>query len=291
MIPVSFQRAGFGKNPPRRKVKLPNGKLLKPLMIGTQGVSNSGKSEFINSCPGPGIAIALDPNYDSMLENPNAPPRNSICWHRIVIPGSTGSPTKIDRYTPAFAEVVNMLYAAADIPDCLTVAIDCDSDFWEIHRLASFGKLTGVFPATKYSPLYAEKRLINSRLFESGKVIIATNKVKDEYVPIYKPDGSPELDNAGEQRREKTGLKVRQGFPDTDYLWEIQIEHLVKGPQERVNTLTKKVVKTPMQWGLRILKCKVQPQLEGSELWAEECNFTGLVQLCYPNVDMSEWGL
>jgi hypothetical protein len=280
-LPPSFKAAGFGKVPPRRKVRLPNGKLLHPLMIGTQGTPNSGKSEFINSCPGPGIALAIDPNYDSMLENPNHPPRNNIIWHRIVVPLNTGSASKTDRYTGAYVEVRDTLYKSLEIPDCLTVAIDCDSDFWELHRLAQFGKLTGIYPATKYSPAYAEKRLINSKLFESGRIIVGTNKVKDEYETVYKADGTPELDNAGEEKRKKTGRKERQGFPDYGYLWEVQLEHLLKPT----------VGKTPMQWGIRLLECKPNPQLIGEELWGDNCNFSTLVQVIYPDVELSEWGL
>ena len=44
-----------------------------------------------------------------------------------------------------------------------------------------FGKLTAIYPPTKYSPAYAAKRAIIARAYDSGKIVIATNKLKDEY--------------------------------------------------------------------------------------------------------------
>jgi hypothetical protein len=257
-------------------------------MIGTEGTTDSGKTEFILSCPGPGLIICLDRGFDASMDNPNPPVwrRKDFGLNIVTAPKETQSldPKFFAPYWEAFYK---RFLAALANAEALTVAIDGDSDSWELQKLAEFGRLTNVFPQTKYHPVYAARKAMYARAWDSGKIIIGTNKVRDEYKPVYMADGTtPVLDEKGEHKREKTGLKERQGFPDQDYLWHIQIRHLrVPGG------VTKKGVAFGPRWGLRILKCKAQPGLEGEELWDDDCNFKGLVQLVYPQVPLSEWGL
>src|SRR4029077_13199792 len=171
-------------------------------------------------------------------------------------------------YPEYYASVRDTWYKALANPDAVTVAIDCDSDYYELHRLAAFGKLN-VFPQTRYADIYAQKRAQIARAWDSGKIIIGTNKVRDEYETIYNPDGTIAKEADGSDKRRKTGQHVRQGFPDQDYLWVIQIRHLYEPP--RMNKVTGKQM--PAKYGIRILKCKPQPELQGTELWDDLCCF------------------
>lgn len=286
-LPASFAKDGFQPaSMARKRQKLPNGKFLKPLMIGTEGQTNTGKTEFILSCPGPGLVIALDRGL-GLMDNPNPPRarRDDFAWKVIQVPASTSA--KQPEYLQYYEDVRDSFYRALDNQDAVTVAIDGDSDFWELHRLMAFGKLTGIYPATKYTDIYAQRRAITNRAWDKAKIVVATNKVKDEWVDVYKPDGTPELEKDGSAKRRTSGNLIRQGFPDTDYLWEVQIRHLYKPPT--LNSITKKM--TIMQWGIRIIKCKHNPEMQGSELWGEDCNFRGLVSLIYPEIDPKEWNL
>lgn len=287
-LPASFLRDGFVMpSQARKRHKLPNGALLKPLMIGTEGVSNSGKSEFILSCPGPGIAICIDRGMEPVFDNPRPPKarRDDFAVKYMTVPllGQTLQP----EYLEYFKQCRSAIYTAIANPDALTIAIDGDSDFWELQVLAEFGKKTQVWPQTRWGDVQAARRVITARCHDSGKIIIGTNKLKDEYEPVIGDDGLPVKENNGEIKRAKTGRLERQGFKDQDYLWNIQIRHLYQPP--RVNAKTNKEM--PAQWGLRILKCKADTSLEGTELWAGDCNFAGLVHLVYPNVTDKEWGL
>lgn len=285
-LPASFARDGFvDKHHMRTRMKLKNGKLLKPLLIGTEGETNTGKSEFLLSCPDPGIIIVVDRNIDGALDNPHPPAarRSDFAFKVVQVPPNMTANQPI--YLDYFLKTRQEFYKALDNLDAVTVAIDGDSDFWELQRLGAFGKLTQVFPQTKYTDVYAAKRAMITRAWDSGKIIIGTNKVRDEYESIIGPDGNPVMEN-GEEKKRKTGNKQRQGFPDTDFLWQIQIQHLCR--PARINAITKKEM--PMQWGLRILKCKAQPQLKDTELWGADCNFLGLVSLVYPDVSPQEWG-
>ncbi len=290
-LPQSFAQSGFvPMSQARKRVKLCNGRLLKPLMIGTEGPSNSGKSEFILSCPDPGALVCIDRGIDGCFDNPTPPTSRRPDWAFSVVAVPPNTSAAQPEYVKYFTDIRNQLYAAASNPDCLTVGLDCHNDFWELHRLASLGKLTGVMPL-RYTQPYAEHRAILSKLWDSGKIIIGTNKVRDEYEDVIDAStGLPQKEADGTNKRRKTGNYVRQGFPDQDYLWQIQIQHLyqdgavIKAGPRAGHT-------TSPEWGIRILKCKPRPELKGQELWGGKCNFQGLVELVYPQVPPEEFGL
>jgi len=289
-LPTSFLRDGFQPAAQARvRMKLPNGRFLKPLLIGTEGETNTGKSEFILSCPGPGIFIALDRGFDGLLDNPNPPKErksDQFAFKVIKVPLNTG-PTAKGMYEDYFRETRSTFYKALDNTDAVTVAIDGDSDFWELQRLAEFGKLANVWPQTKYGDVYAGRRAMTARAWDSGKIVIGTNKIRDEYLTVTDSAGQPMKERDGSDTKRKTGNKVRQGFPDQDYLWQIQLRHFYNPP--RINGITHKEV--PGTFGIRLLKCKHNRSLEGMELIGDDCNFRGLVSAIYPEVDMKEWSL
>lgn len=282
-LPKSFATDGFIT----ARQAVTGGRKYRRLLIGTEGLANTGKTEFILSCPGPGIAICLDRNFDATFDNPNPPPsrRDDFAFKVVTAPGPTQA--QQNEYVAHYTEFRDALYRAIANVDARTVAIDGDSDAWELERLAAHGKLTGVFPQTRYTDVYARHRATIRKLWDSGKIIVATNKMKAEYRTLRDKDGNIVLDEKGEEKREKTGDFERQGFPDHLYLWHIQLRHLYK--PAGVHRLTKKPY--PQSWGIRILECKANTELQGAELWGADCCFRGLVELAYPQVPLAEWGL
>lgn len=289
-LPRSFEASGFTTlDHARKRVKLPSGALLKPLMVGTEGPSNSGKSEFYLSVPGYGMACCIDRGIDACIDNPHPPASRNPNWGFSIVAVPPNTSALQPEYLTYFTSIRTQLYNACANPDCTAIAIDCHSDFWELHKLASFGKITGVLPL-RYTGPVAEHRAILSKLHDSGKIVIGTNKVKDEYETVINPvTGLAEKEADGSDKRKKTGGYVRQGFGDQDYLWSIQLRHLCKDG-DIIQAGPFKGKKKPPQWGIRILKCKVRPELKGEELWGDQCNFRGLVELVYPDVDPAEWG-
>lgn len=277
-LPASFARDGFLSLESRAK--------FRRLMIGSDGEANTGKTEFILSCPGPGIIICLDRGFDGMLLNQNPPPtrRNDYAFKPVSVPLATqaAQPEYLAYWRSFYAEYKKAL----DNQDARTVGLDGDSDSWELQRLAEFGKLTQI-PPIMYTNVNAARRAMIARAWDTGKIIVATNKVKAIYKTVLNPDGTPKLNKNGEEVRERTSELERQGFSDQSYLWQLQIRHLYK--EAKVNPFTKK--ETPEQWGLRITMCKADRSLEGTELWGSDCNFTGLVQTVYPHIPLKEWGL
>lgn len=264
-VPASFAAQGFSL--PARK--------FRRLMIGSDGPAGSGKTEFALSAPGPTIGIALDRGIDSVLDSPTVPPtrRNDYAFKVINAPQALGA-TK-DQYLTYWQDFRDTCYKAVNITELRTLLIDGDSDSWELQRLAEFGKLTQI-PSIMYTGVNTARRLFYSRLHDSGKIVIATNKVKKLYKPKLKADGTIEQ-REGKDVREWDGLSYdRQGFEDQDYLWSIQIRHLFDEEKK--------------SFGLRIMKAKANRDIEGMELWGGDCNFAGLVQVVYPHIDLKEWG-
>jgi hypothetical protein len=257
-LPASFGRDGF-QHISQTRAK------LRHILIGSDGWSNTGKSEFGLSCPGPGIFLCLDRGFDAMLDNPNPPKarRDDFAFKVIKVPLATqaAQPEYLEYWRQFYAEYKKAL----DNADARTVILDGDSDSWELQRLAEFGKLEQV-PAIRYTSVNAARRAMIARAFDSGKIVIFTNKLKDEYKNV----------EGDKNKQEKTGNVKRQGFADQDYLYQIQLRHL-HNPETN-------------QFGVRIMKCKSDTSLAGMELWGDECNFAGLVQCIYPHIPLKDWG-
>lgn len=267
-LPLSFAREGFLS---ADKIK------RRRLMIGTDGPADSGKTEFALSAPGPGILLALDRGHEALLDNVKPPKarRDDFAFKVIQVPLATsGTQEMFLEYWRKFYE--DYKKALANV-DAKVIVLDGDSDSWELQRLAEFGKLTQI-PSIMYTGVNAARRAMIARAFDSGKTIIATNKITRHYTPAYNADGTPKMDNANPPKpiREWDGTYERQGFNDQDYLWQIQLRHLYD--------------ETNKQWGIRITKCKKDMDLAGIELWGDDCNFAGLVQTVYPEVPLKEWG-
>jgi hypothetical protein len=266
-LPASFAKAGF----------LPSSSVqpkMRRLMMTISGPANTGKTEFALSAPGPGILLGLDRGVEGMLENP-APPsaRNAenFAFHIVPVPRP---PQDVD-FKVVWDAFYGKFRTAIEIPEARTIVLDGDSDSWELQRMAAFGKLSKV-PSINYENVNAARKLMYNRAYDSGKIFIATAKVKKVYETQYNPDGTVKLTGAGNELRTWNGEYERQGFPEQDYLWQLHLLSLYDEDRK--------------QFGVRITGCKLSRDLEGTELWGDDCNFAGLVQTILPDVPLSDWG-
>lgn len=297
-LPLSFARDGF-----RDYVEITKARKYRRLMIGTEGESESGKTEFMASAPGPGVVVCIDRGHEAMLENPNPPStrRNDYAYVPLQIPVQQSALGDKAHWVEAWRSFRSIVYKALDNPDCKTVGIDTDSASWELQQLAEFGRTRSIMPLMTVD-VKAARRAFITRCYDSGKNIIGSNMLKDEWVDVLDEDGNPKIDDKGKKEQQTSGRRKRQGFPDQDYLWQIQLRHMSKPGElirvggktitlrDKVIEIGGKMVKGPTEYGIKILKCKVRSDVVGEELWGEDCNFAGLVQLIYPDTPLSEWG-
>ena len=287
-IPRSLLAAGF-KTPEQARKR--GGSKFRGLMLATEGRSDSGKTEFMMSAPGPGAIVACDRGFDAVFDNPNPPStrRHDFAINAIACPldtdlGSAGA------YLPYYQTFYRTCITTVSNPDVRTFGIDGDNFSWDLQRLAEWGKLQGVYPQTKYHGPNTARMSFYYQLWESGKIIITTNMLQDEWRDKIDPEtGLPMIDkDTKEAKRERTGGHVAKGFPDQEYLWQIRIRHLYEAGRTRV--FLGKEMHVPQRWGIRITKCKARPELIGHELWGADCNFAGLVSLVYPQIPLEDWG-
>lgn len=285
-IPQSVFKAGYYTPEVARR----RGRKYRGLMLAIEGRSDTGKTEFMLSAPGPGSILAMDRGFDAVFDNPNPPPtrRSDFGILPLQCPVATDFNTAAE-YIPYYRAFYQKCMETITIPEIRTFGIDGDNLSWDLQRLAEWGKLTGVYPQTKYFEPTAARMSFYFKLWESGKIIITTNMMTDEYRDVIDPKtGVAVRDEKGESKRERTGDSVAKGFRDQEYLWQVRIRTLYKAPLTRV--AFGKEIKVPGQFGLRITKCKPVPSLIGTELWGDSCNFAGLVQTVYPHIALDDWG-
>ena len=284
-LPRAFMEKGYVLPEQARKR---GGSKYRGLMIATEGRSDTGKTEFILSAPGPGVILACDRGFDAVFDNQNPPPtrRNDFGIKPIPMPSVTDFQSPAD-YLPYYKNFYLSAIEASKLPEARTVAIDGDNLSWSLQKLSEWGKLT-TFPQVKFADPKAARMSFYHELWSSGKIVITTNMMKQEWRDVVDADGLPVLDKNGERKGEPTGDYVAQGFPDQEYLWQIRIRHLYRAAVTR--KVLGKEIHVPQQWGLRITKCKANMALIGQELWGEQATFAGLVQFVYPNIPLEEWG-
>lgn len=269
-VPASFLKDGFVSGPTLRKSK------FRRLMVGLDGPPDSGKTEFMLSAPGPGILLCLDRGIDGVLDNPKPPESRSADFAFKVIQCPKATQYNQKEYQDYWNAFYKEWRAGLENPDARVVCLDGDSDSWELQRLAEFGRLAKV-PSTLYDNVNAARRAMYARAYDSGKIIITSNRIRKTYVVDIDPvTHKPKTNSSGNEVRIWNGEYERQGFNDQDYLWSIQLRCYYN--EEKAC------------WGVRIMKCKVDRTLVGLELEGTDCNFSTLVETCYPQVPLSEWG-
>jgi hypothetical protein len=245
-------------------------------MIGIEGLPDTGKTEFSLTAPPSIVSLAIDRGWEHVLTKPT-PPRarqKDIYLKIFKVPKPGQAPDAGNTYKTIWDDFYGTYKKALEGP-YRTVVVDGDSETWDLQQLAAFGKVTQV-PQIQRVDINQARRVMISRAFDSGKNIIFTYRVKAEYENTVKVDSK----GIPHEVSVKTGEYKRSGFSEQDYQVQVQLRSLSKVNKDGVT-----------QFGVRVLKCKPDRDLVGTELWGQDCNFTGLVQTIYPESDLAEWGL
>lgn len=133
-------------------------------------------------------------------------------------------------------------------PDILTPIVDTATEMWELVRMARFGKLTQVMPHN-YGPVNAEFRDLLRLAYTCGKDVIFIHKMKAEYI-----------------NDKRTGKLERAGFNDMGFLVQINLQAWRNQDGE---------------FGMTIIDCRQNPEVNGVELVGEMCNWGFLKDLVF----------
>ena len=270
-LPPSFAKDGFqhiSKIRPR----------YKRLMMSIAGDAGTGKSTFALTAPGPGLGVILDRGIEqSTREDAIVAPQLENWGFQILSPPMP-SAAKQEQFASHWVNVRDTIYRAAANVEARSIMFDGDTESWQLQRAAEFGKLTKV-PSHLYDGVNSARRAFYARCFDSGKNFIATNTLSKIYVTKLMPDGTPEKNSAGNDVRVWNGEYERKGFSDQTYLWQVHVLALHEVSAGGEHT-----------YGIKIEMNKLNPSVEGMELWGEECNFQTLAQYTYPNSKPEDWG-
>ncbi len=256
-----------------------------PMTIGLHGKPSEGKTELALSAPGLIVAVTVDRGHIGLMLNPNPPKtRNKDVLWKVIDPPMP-SAAQQNEFNTYWAMIREESYKAGAMQESRTVLCDGDSDTWEIQRMGEFGKLSQV-PPHLYVGVNAARRAYYAKMTDFGKFLIFTSKMMKEYVPMYKADGTAELDAQGKPKRQWSGNWERKGFDDLDYSLQLSINCFRVDAQYDAegNLISAK------DFGARLDICKADRSMEGIEFIGEDCNLPAILREVYPHIQLKEWG-
>ena len=253
LIPPSLAKLGFTDKP---------GMDLPSLSICSSGLEKKGKTHFAFTAPGPIAVIASDTGTLEIADKFRRQGK-AVYYAEYEMPRGSGSARQAAA-EKTWNKVEDFIYGVAEERSIRTFIGDTGTEFWELLRLARFGKLTQVMPH-HYGPVNEEFQSMVKRIAKRpGLNSIWIHKAKKEYKTNK------------EGKDAWTGRHERAGFGDMGYLCDVVITH-------HFDTETR-------EFYLKVADSRKNTQeLIGLELRAEMCDFPTLAQLAYPESDPSYW--
>jgi len=163
-------------------------------------------------------------------------------------------------------EFVQAYYAVLEDPKVRTIVADTATEWWEMIRLARFGKTTQVMPYM-YGPVNAEFRKLLKKAYSSDKNLILLHKMKETY-----------------ENNEPTGEYERAGFKDIGYLVQVNC----RAYREDGTVQSDGSVK-PGAFHMYVENCRQNPDLADSDFTAPFNEFPMLASLILPDTGPEDW--
>lgn len=240
------------------KVKMSKGfvraeaEVRKRLICAIDGLEKQGKTHFALTAPGPIAVISTDIGLDGVIQKFQKKKEIWVAEHKIDVPGlirDTDIQVVSKAAQTAWKELGNRYQEALETPEIRTIIWDTATEFWEILRMARFGKLTQVMPH-HYGPVNAEFRELLRRAHDlDDKHLILLHKMKDQYV-----------------NDKRTGEVKRAGMADTGFLVQVAGRAWKDDKEPAV----------PDKFHFTIAECRFDPELEGVDLSGADCTFPSL---------------
>lgn len=227
------------------------------LSVCSFGHEKRGKTFWALSAPGPIAVISSDSGTESAVHQWQSAGKEILVFQHVLPPAGQ----KIDVYESAWNKVSAALFEAITSKQFRTVVIDTATEFWELIRLARFGRLTQVMPH-HYGPVNAEFQSLVQKASASDKNSIWIHKMKK----VYK---------AGKDGKEAwTGEWERSGYSGFGYLVDVVVEHDI----------------VDQEFAVRVIDSRFRPTIvNGSVLSGIMCSFPMLAAELLPDTPESEW--
>lgn len=232
------------------------------LNVCSSGLEKRGKTYWAFTAPEPIVALSTDTGTEEIAEGFRKAGKK-VALTRVRVPREAES---IGAKEKEWATAVKVIAAVIKSPHIRTFIVDTGTEFWELLRLARFGKLAQVQPY-HYGPVNAEMRDIVKELCELRNLnTVWVHKHKKEYGPNKKGDDA------------WTGRYERGGFGDMAFLCGTVLEHR-RVTEDNVTKFSTIVQDSRYQ----------AETLIGVELEGEMNNFATMAQLSFPDSNESDW--
>ena len=230
----------------------------KRLLLSIEGMPGKGKSTLALSAPGPIALFDFDTGLEGVVEKFLDEGKKIYIPDESLKHGDTQDPKVWDKMWQSFKV---HYFRALDCKDIRTVVIDTATEAWELVRLAEFGKLSQVLPHS-YGPVNAEFRRLLRRAYDSDKNLILIHKLKPKYV-----------------NDKRTDEYEMSGFSGTPY--DVQCSVRVWRHRRDVDG--------DVDFGMTVLKCRPNAEVEDEELVQPMSNFAFLAATVFPDTDVEDW--
>lgn len=241
------------------------------LVVAVDGLDKGGKTNFLLTAPGPIAYQNFDDGEEGVIEKFQT---QKTIWRADypIIVKKDQDPAAImkavepiyDRFVTDYQLGLNAIQQGA----LRTIGVDTASEWWEVLRLARFGKLTQVMPH-HYTALNTEYRNLIRGIYQTSGNLVLLHKLKAEW-----------KDNPATGKGSKTGGYERAGFSDTGFL--VQVNVLAWRDQVADE-------KGKRHFHITVQNCRQNPNIAGLDLVDEMATFPWLGVHVFPDSSLEDW--
>lgn len=251
-----------------------------------EGHEATGKSFLATTAPGHIAYYSIDAGADRVVDEARAAgKRIHLGSYEYKTPKfvtskprewweAEGEKVERDVWTP----FVLAWQGAIEEPRIRTMVMDTGTEFWELCRLASFGKLQQN-PQLAYGPVNAEYLGMLKAAKLAGKIVIVLHQVGQKYERYTDEYGK-------EKSKEVPGVFERKGMNKIHYVADAIVR--MHYTDRVVKRLAGKNVETPAAWETEIIRAKSNMGANGQRF--ETVDFATLMSIYLkPNADADLW--
>ena len=239
----------------------------KSLVISVYGLEKTGKTSLALGAPKP-IAVF---NFDQGLLRARKPKKmDGVMSTTVLVPPEATEDSPL--YSKLWADFNQKVRTVLQGQLAKTVVIDTASAAWDLLRMSTLGKLSGVKPHHYTYPNGVWKGLIQV-MRTSGVNVILLHRAGYAYETLKGSNGKAILDKSGNTTSEKTDRVERKGHNETGFDVDIEVGmYALDGKRRGV--------------GMEIIMCGFNKEVEGVRLESEiggktdMCNFNTLAETC-----------
>ena len=143
---------------------------------------------------------------------------------------------------------------------------------WENLRLGVHGRLTKVMPHEYGASNQEMLAVIKSCYNRPDLNVIITHKYKKQYI------------EKGDRGANWNGKFERAGFSTIDHAVQVMLQHY-----KRRDEAEEEDEKGDLLFGVKMEKCRPNPELEGEEFEGPLCDFRMLARMIYPQSKAEDW--